>query len=169
MKNLGSLICLGVALTHSTLHAQFEYGEVLGTVRDQSGGVVAGVRITLRDRDTNVERNVLSNEVGNYSFPGLRAGNYQVDALLTGFRPAQSDPLVLRVNDRLRFDLELTPGQLNEAVTVTGESTPLLETDTSSRGQTIQGQQIRELPLNKRDYTQLVLLAPGATYNPAQR
>src|SRR5215813_5585055 len=102
-------------------------------------------------------------------FPGLRAGNYQVDALLTGFRPAQSDALVLRVSDRLRFDVELTPGQLNEAVTVSAESAPLLETDTSSRGQTIQGQQIRELPLNKRDYTQLVLLAPGTTYNPDQR
>src|SRR5215831_4855970 len=169
MKHLGLFLCLALAFTPAALHAQFEYGEVLGTVRDQSGAVVAGAKITLRDLDTNVERNVLTNELGNYSFPGLRAGAYQVDALLTGFRPAKSEPLALRVNDRLRFDLELTPGQINEAVTVTGESTPLLETDTSSRGQTIQGQQIRELPLNKRDYTQLVLLAPGTTYNPAQR
>src|SRR5262245_29859770 len=169
MKNLRSLICLCIVLTHSALRAQFEYGEVLGTVRDQSAAVVSGAKITLRGLDTNVERNVQTNELGNYSFPGLRAGNYQVEALLKGFRPAKSEALVLRVSDRLRIDLELTPGQINEAVTVTAESTPLLETDTSSRGQTIQGQQIRELPLNKRDYTQLVLLAPGTTYNPAQR
>lgn len=169
MKHIWSLIALWLAFNSPVLHAQFEYGEVLGTVRDQSGAIVAGAKITLRGLDTNVERTVLTNDQGNYSFPGLRAGNYQVDATQAGFRPAKSGPLALRVSDRLRFDLELTPGQVTEAITVTGESAPLLETDTSSRGQTIQGRQIRELPLNKRDYTQLVLLAPGTTYNPAQR
>ena len=166
MKHLGLFLCLALAFTPAALHAQFEYGEVLGTVRDQSGAIVTTVKITLHNLDTNVERSVLSNDQGNYSFPGLRAGNYEVGATLAGFRPAKSDRLELRVSDRLRFDLELTTGQVNEAVTVAAEAPPLLETDTSSRGQTIQGQQIRELPLNKRDYTQLVLLAPGTTYDP---
>src|SRR5262245_48107706 len=133
MKHLGLLLCL--ALTTATLHAQFEYGEVLGTVRDQSGAIVTGVKITLLNLDTNVERSVLSNDQGNYSFPGLRAGSYEVGATLPGFRPAKSDRLALRVSDRLRFDVELTPGQVNEAVTVAAEAAPLLETDTSSRGQ----------------------------------
>ncbi|HKA00645.1 MAG TPA: carboxypeptidase regulatory-like domain-containing protein [Candidatus Solibacter sp.] len=169
MKTWGCLVFLCVGLTAPALYAQFEYGEVLGTVRDQSGGVITGAKITLREIDTNVERSVLTNDQGNYSFPGLRAGNYEIATLITGFRPAKSDTLLLRVSDRLRFDLQLTPGQVNETVTVTAEASPLLETEISSRGQTIQGQQIRELPLNKRDYTQLVLLAPGSTYNPAQR
>src|SRR5262245_18162765 len=169
MKTWGCLVLLCVGLTAPALYAQYEYGEVLGTVRDQSGGVITGAKITLREIETNVERSVLTNDQGNYSFPGLRAGNYEIAALITGFRPAKSDTLVLRVSDRLRFDLQLTPGLVNETVTVTAEASPLLETEISSRGQTIQGRQIRELPLNKRDYTQLVLLAPGSTYNPAQR
>jgi Carboxypeptidase regulatory-like domain len=158
-----------LALCTGGLHAQFEYGEILGTVRDSSGGVVPHAKITLRGLETNVESSLLTNEQGNYSFVDLRAGNYQVSALLQGFRPAQSAALVLRVGDRLRKDLTLETGQVNEQVTVSGEATPLLETDTSSRGQVIQSQQIEQLPLNKRDYTQLVLLAPGTTYNPDQR
>src|SRR5215471_4117340 len=169
MRVLTACVCACFALSTAPLHAQFEYGEILGTVRDSSGGVVPRAKITLRGLDTNVERSVLTNEQGNYSFVDLRAGNYQVNALLQGFRPAQTVPLLLRVGDRLRKDLTLETGQVNEQVTVSADVAPLLETDTSSRGQVIQSQQIEQLPLNKRDYTQLVLLAPGTTYNPDQR
>jgi hypothetical protein len=151
------------------LRAQFEYGEVLGTVRDSSGAAISGAKIVLREIETNVERTAQTNEQGAYSFPGLRVGSYEVSAAVTGFRPAKTDTLSLRIGDHLRIDLQLEPGQINEQVTVVAEASPLLETDTSSRGQVIQSQQIKELPLNKRDYTQLVLLAPGTTYNPAQR
>src|SRR5262249_55058237 len=150
------------------LQAQFEYGEVLGAIRDQSGAVIPGAKVTLREVDTNVERTVLSNEQGNYSFPGLRVGNYEVKVAHTGFRPARSEVIALKVSDRRRLDMDLAAGPVTEEVTVTAEAAQL-ETETSSRGQVIQGQQVRELPLNKRDYTQLVLLAPGTTYNPAQR
>jgi len=160
---------LYAALSAVRLQAQFEYAEVLGTVRDSSGGVVPHSKITLKNLDTNVEWSLLSNEQGNYSFPDLRAGRYQVSAVQQGFRPAQSAELVLRVGDRLRMDLTLEAGQVTEQVTVVADATPLLETETSSRGQVIQSQQIEQLPLNKRDYTQLVLLAPGTTYNPDQR
>ena len=68
MKTWGCLVFLCVGLTAPALYAQFEYGEVLGTVRDQSGGVITGAKITLREVDTNVERSVLTNDQGNYSF-----------------------------------------------------------------------------------------------------
>jgi hypothetical protein len=151
------------------LDAQFEYGEILGTIRDSSGAVVTGAKVTVRGLQTNVQSSALTNDQGNYSFPNLRAGSYEVSALVTGFRPAKSDELQLRVGDRLRMDLTLDPGQITEQVNVQADAAPLLETDTSTRGQVIQSQQIQELPLNKRDYTQLVLLAPGTTYNPDQR
>jgi hypothetical protein len=151
------------------LRAQFEYAEILGTVRDSSGGVVSGAKVTVRGLLTNVQSSTVTNEQGNYSFPNLRAGSYEVSAVINGFRPAKSDELTLRVSDRLRMDLTLEPGGVNEQVTVQAEAAPLLETDTSTRGQVIQSKQIQELPLNKRDYTQLVLLAPGTTYNPDQR
>src|SRR5215469_15179541 len=169
MRVLGGLFCLWAVITVGPLRAQFEYGEVLGTVRDSTGAVISGAKVTVRGIDTNVRISTVTNEQGNYSVPDLRAGNYEVSAQVAGFRPAQSDALALRVGDRLRMDLTLEPGQVTEQVTVEAALTPLLETDTSTRSQVIQSGQIEELPLNKRDYTQLVLLAPGTTYNPDQR
>src|SRR5215475_7060483 len=163
------LVALLAVVGSVPLHAQFEYGEVLGTLRDQTGGVITGGKVTVRGINTNVQTTSLTNEQGNYSFPDLRAGQYEVTAVANGFRPAKSDALSLRVGDRLRMDLTLEPGQVTEQVTVEGVVAPLLETDTSVRGQVIESRQIEELPLNKRDYTQLVLLIPGSTYNPDQR
>jgi hypothetical protein len=163
------VFCLGALMAAMPVHAQFEYGEVLGTVRDASGAVIQRAKVTVRGLDTNVQASALTNEAGNYSFPDLRSGRYEVEAAVTGFRPAKSDTLVLRVGDRLRTDLTLEPGQVTGEVTVEASAEPLLETDTSTRGQVIESRQIEELPLNKRDYTQLVMLAPGTTYNPDQR
>jgi len=151
------------------VRAQFEYGEILGTIRDASGAVIPHAKVTLLGLDTKLQVSTLANDQGSYSFPDLRSGHYQVDAAIAGFRPAQSDTLVLRVGDRLRTDLTLEPGQVTGEVTVVAAVAPQLETDTSTRGQVIESRQVEELPLNKRDYTQLVLLVPGTTYNPDQR
>jgi Carboxypeptidase regulatory-like domain/TonB-dependent Receptor Plug Domain len=169
MLHSRGFLCLLVVLAAPPLRAQFEYGEILGTLRDQSGGVISGGKVTVRGIDTNVQASAVTNAQGNYSFPDLRAGNYEVSTAVNGFRPAKSDALLLRVGDRLRMDLTLEPGLVTEQVIVQGAVAPLLETDTSTRGQVIQSQQIEELPLNKRDYSQLVLLVPGSTYNPDQR
>lgn len=158
-----SLICLVSVL------AQFEYGEILGTVRDATGAVVVGARVKLRSVDTNVERASTTNDEGVYSFAGLRIGGYELSVEQSGFKTAKATVPSLRVGDRLRIDIPLETGQITEQVTIVDEATPLLETDTSSRGQVIGLTQIRELPLNKRDYTQLVLLAPGTAVDPRQR
>src|SRR5215475_7409908 len=169
MKLLRGIILICALYSGSPSWAQFEYAEILGTVRDASGGVVVNAKVTVRGLLTNVQSSSLTNDQGNYSFPNLRAGSYEVTTAATGFRLAKSDSLALRVSDRLRVDMMLEPGGTNEQVTVVADAAPLLETDTSTRGQVIQSKQIQELPLNKRDYTQLVLLAPGTTYNPDQR
>jgi hypothetical protein len=129
--------------------------------------VVSRAKVTVRNLDTNVERDQLSNEQGAYSFPDLRAGRYLVQSEKEGFRTASTE-VQLRTGDHLRNDVSLETGSVTEKITV-DSSAPLLETDTSERGQVVQGNQIRELPLNKRDYTQLVLLVPGTTYNADQR
>ncbi len=86
-------VALGILAIFSAglLQAQFEYGEVLGTVRDVSGAAVSGAKIVLHDTETNVERTAQTNDQGAYSFPGLRAGSYTVSATLAGFRPAKTD------------------------------------------------------------------------------
>jgi hypothetical protein len=150
------------------LFGQFEYGEILGTVRDASQAVVAGAKIALRNLDTNVEREESTNQQGDYSFPGLRAGRYSIQSEKQGFRTATTSNLELRTGDHLRTDLSLETGTVTDQITVDATA-PLLETDTSERGEVVQGAQIEELPLNKRDYSQLVLLVPGTTYNPDQR
>ncbi|HYZ83067.1 MAG TPA: carboxypeptidase regulatory-like domain-containing protein [Bryobacteraceae bacterium] len=149
--------------------AHFEYAEVLGTIRDSTGAVVVGAQVSIRSVETNIDRAATTNEEGVYAFAALRIGAYEVRVQHPGFRTAQASIPALRVGDRLRLDITLETGQISEQVTVLGEATPLLETDTSSRGQVIGLTQIRELPLNKRDYTQLALLAPGTTVNQRQR
>ena len=151
------LLCLlfGTGL----IFGQFEYGEILGTVRDASQAVVTGAKVTLRNLDTNVEREAGTNEQGDYSFPGLRAGRYSVQSEKQGFRASTTANLELRTGDHLRNDVALETGDVADKITVDATA-PLLETDTSGRGELVQGAQIRELPLNKRDYTQLVLLVP---------
>src|SRR5215469_16429261 len=161
-----TLLCL--LLGTGLLFGQFEYGEILGTVRDASQGVVGGAKVTLRNLDTNVEREENTNEQGAYSFPGLRAGHYSVQSEKQGFKTVSTASLELRTGDHLRVDVTLETGLVTEQVTVQATA-PLLETDTSERSQVVEAAQIEELPLNKRDYTQLVLLAPGTTYNPDQR
>src|SRR5579872_7346253 len=118
MRVLRGLLCLCAALAVAPLQAQFEYGEILGTVRDTSGAVVSNAKVTVRGIDTNVQSSTLTNDQGNYSFPDLRAGHYEVSTAVTGFRPARSDALSVRVGDRLRMDLALDPGQVTEEVTV---------------------------------------------------
>src|SRR6266852_3193684 len=161
-----TLLCLLVGT--GLLFGQFEYGEILGTVRDASQAVVMGAKVTLRNLDTNVVREGATNEQGDYSFPGLRAGRYSIQSEKQGFRTATTSNLELRTGDHLRTDLALETGSVSDQITVDATA-PLLETDTSERGQVVAGAQVRELPLNKRDYTQLVLLAPGTTYNADQR
>ena len=156
-------------LSAGVLYAQSENAEILGSVVDASGGAVAGAKLTLRDRNTNTERVTTSNEQGIYAFPALRIGGYEVRAEQPGFKPAVAVITQLRVADRVRVDLVLQPGDVASEVTVQSEVTAQLETETSSRGQIITSEQIRELPLNRRDYTQLVLLAPGTVTQPGRR
>src|ERR1700720_4639254 len=95
-----TLLCL--LLGCGLLLGQFEYGEILGTVRDASQGVVAGAKVTLRNLDTNVEREESTNEQGDYSFPGMRAGHYSVQCEKQGFRTSATPNLELRTGDHLR-------------------------------------------------------------------
>src|ERR1700681_4154450 len=113
MKTLLRLL-MGTGL----LFGQFEYGEILGTVRDASQGVVAGAKVTLRNLDTNVAREASKNEQGDYSFPGLRAGHYSVESEKQGFKTAGTQNLELRTGDHLRNDVALETGSVTEKVTV---------------------------------------------------
>ena len=140
--------------------AQFDAGSVLGTVRDESGGVLPGVTVTLRNTDTGITATRATDERGNYEFPTVRVGTYTVTSELEGFSTREVTGLKLEIGARLRVDVEFRVGALSEAVSVTGAA-PLLQTDSSQRGQVITGEQTRALPLNGREYSSLALLTTG--------
>jgi hypothetical protein len=140
--------------------AQFDTATVVGTVKDNTGGVVPGATVTLTNLDTGVAIVRVSEGNGSFEFITVRIGRYKLTAELQGFATAVAGNIQVTVGARQRVDLQLSPGQLTETVEVVAAST-LLETDSSQRNQLITGKQAVELPLNGREYSALALLSPG--------
>ena len=147
-------------LTNIVAFAQFESGAILGTVRDSAGGTVTGAKVTVRNTATGIAATAMTDTGGDYIFPSLHIGTYRASAEMQGFSTAVAESVNLTVNARQRVDLNLQVGSVTETVTVSAV-TPLLESETSSRGQVVQARQITELPVLSRNYSQLALLSPG--------
>ncbi len=164
MRNRGVFIAIvsAACLLASVLpsSAQFDTATVVGTVKDNTGGVVPGATVTLTNLDTGVALVHTTEATGNYEFVTVRIGRYKVSAELQGFSTAVATDVQVTVGARQRVDLQLTPGQVTETVQVTGAAS-VLETDSSQRAHLITGRQAVELPLNTREYSALALLTPG--------
>ncbi|MCU1236274.1 MAG: TonB-dependent receptor, plug [Candidatus Solibacter sp.] len=118
------------------------------------------VAITVRNTQTGSSATAKSDELGNYQFGNLRIGNYQITAEKAGFSKAVVQSIDLVVNARQRVEINMQVGAVADQVVVAG-AVQLLETDSSERGQVVEGEQIESLPLNGRSYANLALLAPG--------
>ena len=140
--------------------AQFDSAAVVGTVRDSSGAVVPGAKVTLTSSETGISFVKTTGDDGNFEFVAVKPGIYVVTAEKTGFSIAMVDNIRAQVSARLRVDLVMPVGQMTEKVEVTAAQ-PLLETDSSQRGQVITGDQTRALPLLSREYSSLALLTTG--------
>ncbi|MGE3278154.1 MAG: carboxypeptidase regulatory-like domain-containing protein [Vicinamibacterales bacterium] len=145
--------------------AQFDTAAVLGTVRDTSGAVVPDATVTLTSTATGLTVKRLTSAAGDYEFPTVSVGTYLVTAEKAGFAVALVENVRAQVGARLRVDLQMTVGEITEQVQVQA-SAPLLETDSSQRGQVITGQQTVALPLNGREYSSLMLLTNGVRPSP---
>jgi hypothetical protein len=117
------------------------------------------------DADRGPERNVVTDEAGGYVLPGLIPGRKTIRAEFRGFRSFEQANIVLGVGQDARFDIVLQPGALNETIRVT-EAPPLLDTTSSELGGSIQNQAINDLPLNGRNFENLLDLRPGVTKYP---
>ncbi len=151
--------CL-LLLTASLAHAQFDTASVVGTVRDTTGAVVPAAKVTLTNAQTGISVEKLTSAEGNFEFFTVRPGTYVVTSEKSGFAIALIDNVQVQVGARLRVDLQMPVGQLTERVEVSAGA-PLIETDSSQRGQVITGEQTRALPLNGREYSSLALLTTG--------
>ena len=150
MRLVLACLCIFVLSATSAL-AQFDTATVVGTVRDTSGSVVPSAKVTLTSVETGITIVRTSSGDGNYEFAAVKPGIYIVTAEKTGFAIALVDNVQVQVGARLRVDLQMPVGQITEKVEVTA-TRPLIETDSSQRGQVITGDQTRALPLISREY-----------------
>ena len=133
-----------------------------GTVVDNSGAIVAGAQVTVRNTDTDLTQAVLTNASGNYGVSLLPAGPYTVTVERDGFREIVQNGIILTVNQVATLNFTLQVGSPHETVTVTANE-ELINQTTASLSTEIDEQAIKDLPLNGRDPSSLVLLAPGMT------
>jgi outer membrane receptor protein involved in Fe transport len=152
---------LALLLAANSSWAQTATGQITGTVTDSSGATLPGAKIKVTNEGTGLTREVVSSDRGTYAVPLLPVGAYLVTAEQEGFKLALSSANELKVDQVLRVDLTLEVGAVSETVEVTGRSAAL-DSETAAIGQVITARQVTELPLNGRNFLQLLFLGAGA-------
>jgi hypothetical protein len=144
----------------NSLFSQVNQARLLGTVSDQSGGVVAGATVTITDVQKNVSRTLTTDSAGEYVAPNLDPDTYTLRVEFRGFKTFTRQGMQLGVGQEARVDVTLQPGEQAQTITVT-EELPLVETTSATLTGTISNQTINDLPLNGRNYVNLLTLRPG--------
>lgn len=154
--------CAALCLMGLPAAAQVTTGTILGSVSDPSGASVANATVTVTEvnRGTAVTRT--TDETGSFTVPFLVPGLYKVTIEAAGFKRAEQANITLNVDQRARVDVILQVGNVSETVEVVA-SAPLLQASSAETGQVIEQRAVQELPLNGRNFAQLVYLAPGVT------
>ena len=147
------------------LLAQTYQGTISGTVRDQSGAVVPGASVEITDIAKGTNRHLQSNSVGDYAAPDLEPGLYRITAESAGFRKIMKDNVRLEVARSIRIDFVLSPGSEQQTVAVTEEA-PVVDVTTATLEGTFTNNAIVSLPLQGRDWQNLVTLRPGIQRSP---
>src|SRR5262247_542922 len=145
--------------------AQAAQSELTGEVRDSSGAGVANATVTVKQTETGDVTKTTSGQGGGYTVTNLRPGLYTVTVEAPSFRRFVQEGVRLTTGERIRLDVALTVGEVNEEVKVTADAS-LLRTETGSLGQVIRNRRIVDLPLNGRNYFSLITLVPGVAAPP---
>ncbi len=154
--------CSILLLTPSLCWSQAVTANMVGTVTDTSGGLVAQAAVSITETNTGVTRKIRTNAVGIYSQPYLPPGLYRIEIENPGFKKFLREKIDINVATTVRIDAVLEPGQVTETVTVSAEA-PLLQTDRADVSRTVTGQAVRELPVPNRSFQALVGLLPGVS------
>ena len=156
---LNVILALGVG-QYLGLRAQQAQGSFTGTVRDQSGALIPGVRVTALEVQTGGSRSTVSSEDGSYAIPLLPPGQYRLTAEKTGFEKTIQGPINLLVDAHPRVDFKMNVGAQTTNVTVESTAT-VLDTQTATVGTTVEQAKISQLPYNGRNFLQTLLFTPG--------
>ena len=138
------------------------YGEITGAVTDPSGASIVGAEVVITNLATNQVRQVTTNETGNYTVPFLVPGTYSIEVQSPGFKASVEPELLLQVGDVARANFTMEVGAVTETIEVSAAA-EMLQTSSTSTGTVIEQQRIVELPLNGRNYLQLVKLSPNVS------
>src|SRR6202167_2988659 len=147
------------------LTAQTTSGQILGSVTDSTGAAVAGAAVIVTDTQRGTIRAATTGASGDYAVPELEPGTYKVRAEAKGFKTVERPNIVVEVAQDLRVDMSLPTGQVTETVVVTDE-VPLVDSVSSTLGGTLSNAEINDLPLNGRNYENLLQLRPGVMRYP---
>src|SRR5713226_6123067 len=156
---------VGVLLFSLSLFSQGSVGRILGIVTDQTGGVISSATVTIIDKDRGVARTLTTDDAGEYNAPTLIPGTYTVRVEAKGFKTMERQNVALEVGKEVRVDLTVQPGEQVQTVTVT-EAIPLVETTNATLGGTLNNADINDIPLNGRNYQNLLSLRPGVMIQP---
>ncbi len=162
-SRLWSALSISVALLIQPIAVQGQtgFGTILGTVTDQTGAIVPGAKVSLRNEVTNVTSGAEANNAGEYTFSNVIPDPYEITVTAGGFQSYVIRHVILRVGQTVREDAALSVGSTQASVQVTAEQ-PLVQTDTTSVGSIVDSKQIDSVPLNGRtDIFGLLAIAPG--------
>lgn len=157
-----TLLGIGLVLGAGPARAQLSSAAVNGVVRDTTGDVIEGARIDLRETSTGTERSTISNSDGNYTFIDVAPGSYTLEVAKQGFSTAKQSAFALYVNQTATFNFTLAVGSQVQQVTVEAAAAQL-DTSTANLGTVINSNSVNSLPLNGRNFTQLLTLTPGSS------
>src|SRR5579864_397831 len=162
MKATFAVLLLCILTTALTGWAQVDTATVTGTVRDSTGAVLPNVAVTATETNTGIKITAKTASDGNYVITPLKIGTYSISAQANGFQTETHENIVLNVQQNQRLDFQLHVGSVTQTAEVISEA-PLLETETATLGDVVAAQQVEELPLNGRRYTDLAELTSGVS------
>ena len=161
LVRVAAIVCLTMTAAINSANAQVS-GRIAGAVTDQSKGVVTGAKVTLRSPATGVRQSVTTDNGGNYAFPAVAVGTYELEVAAAGFKPFTRSSVVVNIGSAEQIDATLELAEQTQAVDVTDEANHVETTDTQL-GQVITSNQVTEVPLNGRSFTDLFAIQGGVT------
>src|SRR6267154_1970126 len=162
LSHLRYLLLLVLLLAGLPFRASAQNATIVGTVTDPSGSVVANVKVTIRQLETNLANTFTTNDSGQYVAVDLPVGHYNIKTEASGFKVAEQKGLVLNVGDRTRVDFQLVLGAASETVTVEANAVRV-QADSGEVSNVIDEQQMSQIAVNGRSVYQLAQLTPGAS------
>jgi len=159
-----AVVC-AVLLAGAAAYPQGSTGRILGVVTDRSGGNVAGANVTITDAARGVSQTLATDSDGAYVAVNVLPGTYTLRAEFKGFKVFERKNILVEVGKDVRIDAVLQPGSTTETITIT-EEVPMVDTTSTTLGGTISNEIINDLPLNGRNYQNLLTLRPGTMIYP---